>query len=194
LHKSKKPFGKAHELGHNSIPEHKAILYVCSEHDLNPQTRDEMEYEANIFASETIYPSQLMDPIYKNYPLSMETILLLAELSQGSIHSAALRYVSGSDKECCLLIFDVFNGNEIDPKGLKLKSQLFSTPWIKKYKKKIIKDDQFLPPEHKISNIVFSNDSPDQVVKDEITVKDIGSFNAHVFYNSFNVFTLLFKE
>lgn len=73
LHPSKKPFGQSHELGHHDIPEHKEILYVCSEADLNPQTRNEMEFEANVYASEILFPSPLMESIYKNYPVSMET-------------------------------------------------------------------------------------------------------------------------
>jgi len=96
LHHAKKPFGQAHELGHHIIPEHGAILYVCDEHDLSPKTRAEMEFEANIFASEMLFPSPLMESIYKDYPLSMDTILQLHQLANASIHSAAIRYVTGS--------------------------------------------------------------------------------------------------
>ena len=47
LHHAKKPFGQGHELGHFCIKEHKDIFYCCSEHDLSPKMRKEMEFEAN---------------------------------------------------------------------------------------------------------------------------------------------------
>ncbi len=123
LHPAKKPFGQSHELGHHTIPEHKEIFYVCSEHDLDPQTRAEMEFEANTFASELLFPTPLMDSIYKNYPVSMDTILYLANLSHASIHSSAIEYVRDCDKECCLLTLKMDVDNDGNT-GLRLKSQI----------------------------------------------------------------------
>lgn len=188
LHPKKKPFGKAHELGHHAIPEHREILYVCSEHDLNPQTRREMEFEANVFASEILFPSPLMDSIYKDYPVSMETILQLANLSHASFHSAAIRYVVTSDKECCLLILETDSIDE-ENEGLRLKRQIYSKSWWKKYGN-LIRRDQFFPANHNLSLIVFSGNA-EAIVKNTVRVRDL-KFQVHTFYNNYNVFALLF--
>jgi hypothetical protein len=167
LHYAKKPFGQSHELGHNTIPEHREILYVCSEYDLNPQTRDEMEFEANVFASELIFPSPLMESIYKNYPLSMDTILQVKDLSKGSIHSAAIKYVAGAHQECCLLLLKR-DQDEQGNDGLRLTKQIPSPPWWEKYGK-LLQDDQFFPPQHNLSLVVFSG-TFDDIVKNVLRV------------------------
>lgn len=190
LHPAKKPFGQSHELGHHAIPEHKEILYVCSEEDLNPKTRKEMEFEANVFASEILLPFQLMKNIYEEYPLSMETILLLKQLSNSSYHSAAIKYVSGSDKECCLLILSP----EKDTKGnlgLRLDRQIWSRPWRNRYKKKIIGDRQFLSAEHNLSKVVFS-DNPEVIVNNTVRLKNPDLvLGAQTFFNQYIVLALL---
>lgn len=192
LHSSKKPFGQGHELGHHEIPEHREILYVCSEADLNPRTRAEMEFEANVFSSEILHPTPLMTKMYKEYPVSMETILLLHELSKASIHSSAIRYVTSCDKECCLLILNI-EEDEKGNRGLRLKGQLWSEPWHRRFRQKIIKDNQFFPAKHNLSEIVFSGGIK-EIMKSTVRLKNgkIITFQAHTFYNSFIVFALLF--
>lgn len=188
LHPSKKPFGQSHELGHENIPEHKEILYVCSEHDLNPEIRDEMEFEANVYASELLFPSPLMEPIYKNYPVSMETVLHLASLSGASIHSAAIRYVTTCKEESCLLILEKDKDGEGN-EGLRLKRQIPSIGWWQKYKK-LLADHQFFPPNHNLSLVVFSGNAED-VVKNTVTVGE-QRFQVQTFYNKYIVLALLF--
>lgn len=193
LHDAKKPFGRAHELGHHGIPEHREILYVCSEHDLNVETRNEMEFEANVFASEILYPTPLMESIHSNFPLSMDTILHLHNLSGGSIHSSALKYVNSSDKTCCLLILEKCN-NEDGDSGLKLVKQIPSKKWVTTHGPKYLKDGQFLPNNHTLSEIVFSS-SRDDVKKGEIEVTNTKKrFKFESFFNSYIAFALLFIE
>lgn len=190
LHYAKKPFGQAHELAHHTISEHKEILYACSEHDLHPKVRKEMEFEANVFASETLYPTPLLKTIHEEYPVSMETILHLRELAQGSFHSAAIKYVQTSDKKCCLQILkEEYND---DSRGLRLKEQIFSKPWWGCYGQ-LLADDQFFSEEHILSRVVFSGDAED-VVKGEIHVENTEKkFQVHTFYNKFIVLALLFN-
>jgi Zn-dependent peptidase ImmA (M78 family) len=192
LHKAKKPFGQAHELGHHAIPEHREILYVCSEADLSYDTRMEMEFEANVFASEILFPRPLIEKIYENYPLTMETILHLAELANASIHSAALRYAEDCDKECCVLFLKVAEDGEGN-KGLRLMSQKWSPAWGGRFRRKLIKDKQFFHPGHILSQIVFSGGLND-VIKGKVNVKNGKElmFQAHTFYNGYTVFALLF--
>lgn len=191
LHKAKKPFGSAHELGHHGIPEHREILFVCSEHDLNQETRNEMEFEANVFASEILYPNPLMDSIHNKFPMSMDTILYLNRISGGSIHSAALKYVTSSKKECCLVTLEKCT-DENDNPGLTVTNQIPSVAWVKTNGPKLIKEGQFLPKEHVVSRVAFS---PDDVSKGEITIGSTEKkFSAESFFNGYIVFALLFKD
>jgi Zn-dependent peptidase ImmA (M78 family) len=186
LHPAKKPFGQAHELGHHTIPEHKEIFYVCSEHDLNPETRHEMEFEANLFAAELLIPEPLLDSIHKNYPISMHTIMHLANVSGASIHSSAIKYVQSSRAECCLLILKV--GNDADGnEGLILKTHIPSEPWWNRHK---IRFREFFPKDHDISAVVFSGNI-DDVVTSTARIQE-NDFALHSFYNSYTVLSLLF--
>ncbi len=191
LHPAKKPFGQGHELGHYEIPEHREILYVCSEADLNPRTRTEMEFEANVFSSEILFPTPLVAKIHENYPVAMETILLLHNYSNASIHSSAIRYVTSCDKECCLLTLDIEEDQEGN-KGLRLKDQILSEPWYNKFKRKLLAEYQFFPANHNLSLVVFSG-GIEEVVKNTVSLRnnDI-TFQAHTFYNGYKVFALLF--
>jgi hypothetical protein len=191
LHKAKKPFGSAHELGHHGIPEHREILYVCDEHDLNQDTRNEMEFEANVFASEILYPQPLIESIHSNYPLSMNSILYLHSISGGSIHSAALKYVNSSKKECCLLILEKCT-DENDNEGLKIKKQVPSESWVKKNGPKLIGEGQFLSKDHTLSKVAFSSED---VNKGDINIINTEkNFHFESFFNSYLAFALLFKD
>lgn len=190
LHSKQKPFGKAHELGHHAIPEHKAIFYICSEHDLNLQTVIELEFEANLFASELLFPQHLLDSIYEDYPTSMETILQLANLSKASFHAAAIKYANESDRVCCLLILKVDRDKE-GKKGLILKQQIASNSWWRRYKH-LIASSQFLPQKHVLSKIVFLNNNGN-IQKDNIRVGE-HKFRVDTFYNQYSVLALLYEE
>ena len=190
LHPKKKLFGKAHELGHHAIPEHRAIFYVCSEHDLNPQTVKEIEFEASLFASEILFPQPLIESIYKDYPLSMESILQLANFSKASFHAAAIKYVQDCDKLCCLLVLKV-DSDEEGNKGLRLKHQCFSKSWWKKYGK-LLKNGQFLSKDHNLSQVVFSGNS-ENIVKNYVKTRNY-KFPVHTFYNQYIVLALLLEH
>jgi Zn-dependent peptidase ImmA (M78 family) len=193
LHYARKPFGQAHELGHHIIPEHREIFYVCSEHDLSPNTRAEMEYEANVFASEVLYPSTLMNNIHQQYPMAMETVLQLSQLSKGSIHSSAIQYVLTSMKVCYLLIL-VSRVDEDGNRCLMIKSQIASPSWIKKYKPQYFQKDQIFQENHVLAKQVFSV-SKEDVSKGSIQMTTSKrEFQFHTFYNSYLVFALIFED
>ncbi len=189
MHWAKKPFGKGHELGHHTIPEHKEIFYVCSEHDLSPETRAEMEYEANVFASEILFPKHLMTRIYADYALSMQTILFLREQSKASFYSAALKYVTLSPYECCLLVFDILKDSTSNT-GIKLKTQVWSDAWHSKYRRKLFHDNQILPLNHNLATILSTGQDFFETM---ITLKSDKrtEFTAYTHYNSYNIFALI---
>jgi Zn-dependent peptidase ImmA (M78 family) len=192
LHHAKKPFGKLHELGHHVILEHREIFYVCSEHDLRPDTRREIEFEANVFASELLCPSALLKSIHTEYPLCMETVMQLKQLSSGSIHASAIKYVTTSDKECCLLILHRDGDEEHNP-GLRLERQICSETWVRKYGGKCFEEQQFLPQDHVISRAAFFV-SMNDIYKGTVSLRDTKTvFRFNSIYNSYKLFALVFE-
>ena len=155
------------------------------------QTRKEMEYEANIFSSETLFPSPLMKNIYKEYPLCFETILQLRTLSGASIHASAIRYVKTNNRECCLLILKP-EKNSDGRDELRLTSQLWSSQWHNIYKQRIIVDNQIFPANHALSQIAFSV-LENNIAKTSVTLREREiKFQAHTFFNGYLVFALIF--
>ncbi|MBN1930232.1 MAG: ImmA/IrrE family metallo-endopeptidase [Desulfobacterales bacterium] len=190
LYSAQKRFGQAHELGHHVMPAHNEIFYACSETDLNPITRVKHEFEANRFATELLFPQPLMQAIYENDDLSMETILRLADLSNTTILSSAMRYINGSDKKCCLLIMSIDKDAEGNP-GLRLKGQIASHPWEKNYSREMISNFQFFPYNHNLSKGTTSQEIG-SVFSTSVKLADANrSFQAQTVFNGFNVFALL---
>jgi Zn-dependent peptidase ImmA (M78 family) len=129
LPQAKEPFAKAHEVGHSALPWHRAVLYVCDEHDLSASTRAQMEWEANTFAAELLLPEPLLARVYTTYPTSMETVLLLRQWTGASIEACATAYVQSHPGKCLLLSLK----EESDDKGnpyLRLERKVVSRPAV----------------------------------------------------------------
>jgi hypothetical protein len=139
------PFAKAHELGHAVLPWHNAIFWACDEHDLMPGTRDQLEFEANTFASEIIFPDALMQPFRTNYPVSLETVLLLKQTSGGSIEAAAYAYVRNHPEKVVLVVLDHVKDEEGNSAGLKIVRRTFSPPGVRSALSDIEKVQTFAP-------------------------------------------------
>jgi Zn-dependent peptidase ImmA (M78 family) len=191
LHNAKKPFGQAHELGHYVIPAHKEILYACSEHDLCESIRLDMEFEANVFASELLFPAHLLQAIHQKYPLSMQTIQLLKAHSGASMHSSAIRYVKTSPNICCLVQLKRSNTDNPLNNELLISSIICSKSWWNKYRY-LINKDQILPNGHNLSKVINTG-SRDGILETTVKVDEI-EFNAHTFYNSYIVLALIFEK
>lgn len=188
LHDSKKPFGRGHELGHNTIPWHREILYVCNEWDLSFETRKEMEYEANIFAAEVLIPSPLLEKIFKEYPLAMETILHISQMSGASIQTSAIKYVFENPKACCLLTFEKQHKKTGELSLRLVKCPQYSTVW---YDQKIafIEKSQILDADHVITKFV-NNPFADTVEHGDCIIGE-KCFPMDLFSNKYNVFALI---
>ena len=103
LPSAKEPFAKGHELGHAVLPWHRDILYVCDEHDLSAATRAQMEWEANTFSAAVILPRPLVETMYENFPVSMDTVRKLADLSGASVAASANAYIEHFPKPGLLM-------------------------------------------------------------------------------------------
>lgn len=147
----KVPFAKAHELGHAVLPWHRDILYVCDEQDLDLRTREQMEFEANSFAGELLLPKDLLQPFYKKFPTSMQTVLAIKEHAGASIETAIYAYVRHHPGKVGVAVLeDIETEDEAGWKritGVRLKSKLMSQTG---YKTCIgqLKNGQEFGPEH----------------------------------------------
>lgn len=188
---TRKPFGQAHELGHHAIRWHREILYVCSEWDLSYSTRKEMEFEANQFAGEFLIPTPLLNQIYAEYPVSVETVLHMSQLSAASIHACFVRFVADCPKACCLLTLDKENGPEGNLQLQMKKKPLYSPAWHRE-RTAFVKHDQILGANHIVTRFV---DNPDAPTVQHVTIR-IGDqeFPTDLFTNNYNVFVLFNAE
>lgn len=194
LHHAKKPFGQSHELGHYCIPQHKQIFYFCSEHDLSPSMRKEMEFEANTFASALLFPDHLMQNIYKEYELSMQTIFYMKEMSGASIHSTAIKYVSCHPRLCCFVCLSKIESDENVLLNLKIKSRICSPLWMRRYGQ-LIEVGQNVPISHNLARVITEGGGIEGFMRTTVKIRNTElEFKAHSFYNSYEVFALLFIE
>lgn len=192
LHNAKKPFTNSHEFGHDQIPEHKEILYVCSEVDLNPETRRQMEFEANVFAAELLFPSPLMKKIYENYPLSIETIMFLKDVSKASITSTAIKYISDCPSECCLLILAQEYEDGVC-NGVKIQSPIFSGSWFEKYKRNFFCKNESFTADHIFSKSAVISEVA-EVRKSKLRHKATGlTFKCEVVFNGYDSLAIIYN-
>lgn len=117
-------FTLAHELGHCSIPSHK-------NYDLQHDMLDKnniyakkysftKEYEANVFASELLIPSNTIQNIYENGKTFKEIINNISEKYDASITASALKTASlMNDSICICLMIDPLNNKIINVKYSK---------------------------------------------------------------------------
>lgn len=98
----RKRFTVAHELGHVRLHSHQVTYRVESLADIESQSTDRMEREANAFATELLMPEYSVRQYAHNHP-SFELIEQLAELHATSLTAAAIRAVSISDFACALV-------------------------------------------------------------------------------------------
>lgn len=108
-------FVYAHEFGHWKLPWHKALLYKCSQFDLSPSARKQMEREANYFSSELCFMGSLFKNNLFSSTLSMQNIKNLSNLFNMSIEATLRRSAELENRPCALLSLKV---NEEDPENL----------------------------------------------------------------------------
>ena len=96
----------AHELGHFYLPWHRKNSYICNKEDMhNFQSMEEIEHEANRFASELLMPDPQFSSDVKRSDLIMSDVMALSNKYQTSLTSTAIRMAKRSDLSgaiiCC---------------------------------------------------------------------------------------------
>jgi Zn-dependent peptidase ImmA (M78 family) len=108
IHPSKEVFLILHEIAHAHIPWQKEIysLFEDCEKTLDLDIARQFEKEANVFASEVLFQGDRFKTEALDYEFSINTPITLSKKYGASIYSSIRRFVSTSDSECALLVYN----------------------------------------------------------------------------------------
>jgi hypothetical protein len=99
-------FSIAHELGHYYIPEHRKLLIEGKEHWSEPGflCNNEMEREADLFASVLLIPDSAAKQLWQKNRLSIRRILEVSERCETSAVAAGIRAARGSEETAVIVL------------------------------------------------------------------------------------------
>lgn len=108
LHPKQQIWVKLHETGHGCLPHQKRMYKVVEdgEFELNPETQELFEREANNFAAETLYQLDTYEKVAADYVVSIKTPMQLSTMFGGSIYSSMRRYVTTHFSPVGLAVYD----------------------------------------------------------------------------------------
>ncbi|MDR0681947.1 MAG: ImmA/IrrE family metallo-endopeptidase [Dysgonamonadaceae bacterium] len=187
-HKSKQKFVKLHEVGHKVLIWQQKIYeaFEDDEDNIDANTREEFEAEANFFASATLFQQDRFLSEMDKFGLGIDEVLHLSKYFGASTHATLRRYVECSKKRCALIVL-----KECTSCGAKLRDKFQSASFTKTFGELSI-------PENIERVYPFVNDycCKRKHKKDGLmslpTKNGLVDFTYHFFDNSYNGFTLLF--
>jgi hypothetical protein len=99
-------FSIAHELGHYYIPEHRRLLIEGKEHSSEPGfvCDNEMEREADLFASVLLIPDSAARRFWQKNQISIRRILEVSERCETSAVAAGIRAARGSEETAVIVL------------------------------------------------------------------------------------------
>lgn len=108
LHPKRRTYITVHEIGHDFLPHQRSTFAILedSESELDPETKDLYEREANVFASEVLFQGTLFTKEAADSALGIRVPVDLSKKYGPSVYSSARRYVSTHRCSCALVVFD----------------------------------------------------------------------------------------
>ena len=89
----RKNFTIAHEIGHAEIPHHKGHEYQCVSDSIGMGSGNNLEREANEFASELLMPALFIVEQAQKSEIGLNLVKSIAEKCETSLTSSAIRYI-----------------------------------------------------------------------------------------------------
>ena len=85
-----------HEIGHDILPHQRKLFQILeeSEVEIDPDTKELFEQEANCFASEVLFQREKFTTEAADFPLGIKVPLDLSKKYGPSVYAAARRYVA----------------------------------------------------------------------------------------------------
>jgi IrrE N-terminal-like domain len=108
LHPKRKTYITIHEVGHEFLPHQRSTFKILEDSDseLDSETQDLYEREANVFASEVLFQGARFAREAADSHLGIKVPVELSKKYGPSVYSAARRYVSTHAAPCALIVFD----------------------------------------------------------------------------------------
>lgn len=108
LHPKKIPFVTIHEVGHDVLPWQRKTFDIMedSKAELDPDTHDRYEREANCFSSDVLFQLDRFTTDAADCAFGLNTAIALSRQYGTSVYSTFRRYVATNERACTLLVFD----------------------------------------------------------------------------------------
>lgn len=108
VHPKKAIFLSLHEVGHDFMPWQRKTFDVLEDSDseLDPDTQDRFEREANCFSSDVLFQLDGFKVEAADHPFGIATPVNLASRYGASVYATSRRYVGTHERACALLVFD----------------------------------------------------------------------------------------
>lgn len=108
LYPAKQSFLTLHEVGHDFLPWQRKTFSLLEDSDteLDPDTRDNFEREANCFASDVMFQNDAFTKEANDHEFTIWTPIKICKKYGASIYSALRRYVSTSDIACAVVVLE----------------------------------------------------------------------------------------
>lgn len=190
----RKNFVKLHEVGHELCGWQGKLLKILQDTDetLDPDTDEEFEAEANLFASSALFQLQLFNDKMREYPLELNTSLQLSKIFGGSFHAAIRRYVANSPKRCALLILNKEQRTLFSYPKLTLRTYIESASFRNEWGG-IDWGDTFGEEIPFVQDFLANR----RMLKSELDIDWMGetiNCDYHYFHNGHNVFVFMFPK
>lgn len=101
-HESRIRFSIAHELGHFFLHRNKHNLFRCTPQYMLNWHKQNIEYDANIFASYLLMPDKLFKPAIKNFEPTIDNFKKLATQFCTSISATLIRFIELTIEPCAM--------------------------------------------------------------------------------------------
>lgn len=186
-------FVKLHETGHSVLPWQNEILqFVDDDNTLDESTKEEFEAEANYFASITLFQNDRFEREVNKYELGIPAALQISKLFGASGHAALRRYVEKSNKRCALLILTDLSPKE-QPINANFRNEFYSHSFLNDFNK-INWPSKFGFKWKFMQDYCFGKRLTQDSVIDLMVNGEMIQFNYHFFYNTYDVFVLIFPN
>ncbi len=108
IHPKRKLYVTVHEVGHEILPHQRKMFQVLEESDseIDPDTKDLFEREANCFASDVLFQRDRFTKEAADYALGIKVPVDLAKKYGPSVYASARRYVERHHAPCALVVFE----------------------------------------------------------------------------------------
>lgn len=132
--RSRQHFVTMHEVGHHWLPwQRRHGIHVDGERNLDQDTKDLYEWQANVFASETLFLGTTLSDRASELPFELKSAMQLAGDFGTSLHATLRRYVETHHQRCFLLVLDRTADVRGRPPRHRVRQQITSAPFRRAY-------------------------------------------------------------